>query len=88
MELLYFKLLHCPYCKEADNFIRELKEENPEYKNIGIKIIDEAKETELAASYDYYYVPTFFSGKRKLHEGASTKEKIRSVFNEALKENS
>jgi Glutaredoxin and related proteins len=85
MELLLFILKSCPYCIEARKWCEELARENPEYAKINIKIIDERVEHELADSYDYYYVPTFFLGKRKLHEGAATKEKIRQVFDECLK---
>ncbi|MGI6202301.1 MAG: glutaredoxin [Eubacteriales bacterium] len=85
MELLLFILKNCPYCIEALKWIEELKDENPEYSAVKLKIIDERTEAELANSYDYYYVPTFFYGKHKLHEGAATKDKIRRVFDEYIK---
>ncbi|HPT86105.1 MAG TPA: glutaredoxin, partial [Bacillota bacterium] len=56
-----------------------------EYRDIEVKIIDEKEEAELANSYDYYYVPTYFYGNIKLHEGAATKDKIRQVFDEYLR---
>lgn len=84
MELLLFILKTCPYCKEALKWMDELRSENPEYANINVKIIDEREEAELANSYDYYYVPTYFCGKVKLHEGAATKDKIRKVFEDYL----
>jgi len=84
MELLLFILKTCPYCIEARRWCDELMAENPEYAQIKIKIIDERVESELANSYDYYYVPTFFCGDVKLHEGAATKEKIRKVFDDYL----
>ncbi len=83
-ELTYFKLMNCPYCKAADGWLQELIRENPAYGAIPIKVVNEAVEVELAESYDYYYVPTFFLGREKLHEGAATKEKIRAVLDAAL----
>ena len=84
MELLYFKLINCPYCIQADKWLDELREENPDYAKIEIRIVDEAKEVDFANSYNYYYVPTFFMGDKKLHEGAATKEKIKSVLDYVL----
>lgn len=87
-ELYYFKLRTCPYCIQAEKWISELISENSEYGEIKIRAIDEQAEKQLADSYDYYYVPTFFLGDKKLHEGAATKEKIKAVFDfcvEAIK---
>ena len=83
-KLLYFKLIDCPYCVQADKWIAELCDENPEYKEIEIRIIDEKKEEDFANSFDYYYVPTFYSDDKKLHEGAANKEKIKAVLDFAL----
>lgn len=79
-----FILEDCPYCIRARKWIKELCDENPCYQNISIEIIDEAKEVELADSYDYYYVPCFFDGQRKLHEGAITKQEIQTMFDDYL----
>lgn len=80
-----FILEHCPHCKRARGWIKELCEENPQYKEIPIELIDEAKEVELADSYDYYYVPCFFDGDQKLHEGAASKEIIKNIFDDYLR---
>lgn len=85
MELELFILKNCPYCIEAQKWCGELVRDNPEYGKINIKTIDERAERELADRYDYYYVPAFYCGKRKLHEGAATKEKIKKVFDDCLK---
>jgi thiol-disulfide isomerase/thioredoxin len=77
-------LPNCPYCLEVFGFIEELKKENPEYNDIKLAIIDERAEAELAARFDYYYVPTFYYGSVKLHEGAATKDKIAKVFEHYL----
>lgn len=79
-ELTYFKLKNCPYCRQAEKWLSELMDENPAYKDIPINYINENEQVELADSYDYYYVPSFFSGDTKLHEGAATKEAIKKVL--------
>ncbi len=86
MKLTYFMLGGCPYCRQADNWLKELREENPEFSAVEIETVDEGRNRALANSYDYYYVPTFFLGRRKLHEGAATKAKIKAVLQRALSE--
>ena len=83
-KLTYFKLASCPYCRECDRFIEQLRGEYPAYRDIEIEIIDEDRQPDIAEKFDYYYVPTFFIGSKKLHEGASTKEKIKAVLDAAL----
>ena len=60
--------------------------ENPEYLSLEIKKIDEVEHPDIANKYDYYYVPTFYVGDEKLHEGAATIKKIRRVFDAALED--
>ena len=67
--------------------MNELYQENNLYKTINIDIIDEEKESELANEYDYYYVPSFFDGNKKLHEGVASKEIIKKIFDDYLEEN-
>ena len=81
--LTLFYLKFCPYCNEAKTYIEELLKEE-RYKDIQINMIDEAKNRALADSYDYYLVPTFFLGRRKLFEGAMEKEDVRNVLEEIL----
>jgi len=83
-ELKLFILPNCPYCLEALDFINTLKSEEAKYKDIEINIIDEQKNAKLAAKYDYYYVPSFYLGQTKLHEGAATKDKVAAVFHKSL----
>ncbi|NLM34357.1 MAG: glutaredoxin [Clostridiales bacterium] len=85
-EITMFILASCPYCRKALAWMEELKNENPAYANIQIKIIDEGKEPEIANQYDYYYVPTYYIGKEKLHEGAAKKEIIQKIFDKALED--
>ncbi len=83
-ELKLFILPNCPYCLEVLGWIKELKAENPQYSAIDITLIDEKVKSELAAQYDYYYVPTFFLENVKLHEGGATKEKVNAIFKRCL----
>ena len=63
----------------------ELREEHPEYRKVDVEVIEETRQPELADSLDYWYVPTFFVGGRKVLEGVPTKDKVQQVFREALK---
>ena len=68
--------------------MKEIQNENPEYKNIDVEIIDEERSPEIAKKYDYYYVPTYFVGENKIHEGVPSKEIIRQVFEKSLESSS
>jgi len=68
----------CPYCKQARQYIKQLEEE--EGLTADIEMIEETEQPELAARYDYYYVPTFYLGDKKLHEGAVTKQDVRQIL--------
>lgn len=81
----YFYLANCPYCRKADDYIRSLCRLNPDYGLIQIERIEESEQPELAAQYDYYYVPTFYVDGVKLHEGVATLEKVKAVLDAALK---
>ncbi len=80
-----FILKNCPHCKRAIGWIDELKRENREYEKIEIELVDEQIDSELANQYDYYYVPALYDGEFKLHEGAATKDRIKSIFDFYLK---
>jgi len=84
MKLTLFILHDCPFCKRALQYIKELKEEHPEYKTIELDIIDEQEQKALADSFDYYYVPTFYLGKKKLHEGGIYKNEVKEIFEAVL----
>lgn len=75
----------CPHCHKAFSLMEELKREHPEYEKVDIRIADETKEPELSKSLNYWYVPTFYVGDKKILEGVPTKEKIQEVFEEALR---
>jgi Glutaredoxin and related proteins len=75
-----FYLKSCPYCKQAFSFLEQLK---PEFPDIELTLIEENEQADLANSYDYYYVPTFYLDEKKVHEGVVTKEIIRDILTQA-----
>lgn len=79
-----FILEHCPHCRRAKDYLRELLAENEKYKDIEFEFIDEAKDVSLADSYDYYYVPSFFDGDKKLHEGTINKKQLKELLDSYL----
>lgn len=67
-KVILFHLEHCPYCHNAKRALAELIKEEPGYGEVEIEWIEESEQAELAAQYDYYYVPTIFDGDKKLYE--------------------
>ena len=85
-DLTMFYLETCPYCKRARGYMQELRDEDPKYKGIDVKMVEERQEKELADSYDYFYVPCYYVGGEKVAEGAIDKEGVKKVFDEALED--
>ena len=79
-----FVLEDCPYCKQAFAIQEQRCREEPRYREIEIQVIEEEQHKDIAAQYDYYYVPCYFIGKQKLFEGVPTPEIIRNVLETAL----
>ena len=75
--------MNCPYCIRVNQYLEELLKED-RYKAITIKYIDETKERELANTYDYYLVPSFFYQDIKLYEGIMNKEDVRIVLEKVI----
>ena len=84
-KITLFVIASCPYCREALRYMDQLYKTDERYRDIPIEKIDENQHPEIASQYDYYYVPTFYVGERKVHEGASKPEDVKRVFDEALK---
>ena len=76
----------CPYCQAAFRWMDTLFAENEKYKALTINKIDETVHPEIADKYDYYYVPTYYVGEDKVHEGAASLEIVKRVFDTALEE--
>lgn len=75
---------HCPFCKRAFAFIDELIAENPQFAYIEIERIDELLHPDYADQFDYYYVPTFYVGGRKAHEGGIFKDEVRRLLQSVI----
>ena len=91
-----FTMAGCPYCRAAHRWMEELMQEYPEYRADSmaqnpallrekLEIIDETEHPDIADRYDYYYVPTYYVGRDKVHEGVATKEKVHRVLERALR---
>ena len=83
-KITMFVMETCPHCARALAWMDELYAENPAYKAIEIEKIDEEKYADIAAQYDYYYVPTYYVGEEKRHEGVASLDIVRQVFDAAL----
>lgn len=79
-----FILRNCPYCRQALTYLSQLTQENPAYGKLEVHTIDEGVQRALADQYDYYYVPTFYVGEEKIHEGAISKAQVKAVLDAAL----
>ena len=77
--LTLFYLKNCPFCKRALQYIEELKAEHEELQRVEIEMIEESEQPEVADRYDYYYVPCFYLGEEKLHEGGIYKEEVEAL---------
>ena len=82
-KLTMFMFEGCPYCRKAAAIQQRLLQE-AKYRGIQIEQIDERLHPDVAGQYDYYYVPSYFLGRRKLHEGAAGEAEIRAVLDAAL----
>ncbi|MDE5708955.1 MAG: thioredoxin family protein [Alistipes sp.] len=80
-----FYLRNCPFCKRALKYVEDVRAASPELAAVEIEMIEESEEPEVAESFDYYYVPTFYVDGVKVHEGGITPEEVESVLRKALK---
>lgn len=91
-DITMFYLDDCGYCHKAHQAMDALYKEDPRYKEIPIKKIEESREPEIADQYDYWAVPTYFVGDRKVfeaHIGMSYEDiydKVKEAFDTALAE--
>jgi glutaredoxin len=67
-KMTIFYLTGCPYCRNAERAVRELLEELPSLSSDMIEWIEERQNADVADRYDYYCVPSLFSGEKKLYE--------------------
>lgn len=85
-EVILFKLAGCPHCKLALRLQEELFAAHPAWRDVPLRVVDEAEETALADSYDYFYVPTYYVDGVKVHEGHAEREDVEKVFRTAAED--
>ena len=79
-----FYLRNCPFCRKAMRYIDEATQNCPELRDIEIEMIEESEHPEIADSYDYYYVPTFYIDGVKVHEGGVLPGEMENILRKAL----
>ena len=84
-KLTVFHFASCPYCRDALRWVDELQQEHPELQQVEVERIDEKLEPERIKGYQYWFVPTFYLGNQKLHEGAATKQIVENILRQTLK---
>ena len=88
-KLILFYLPACPYCKMALRALERLRGQQ-RYAKVAVELVDESRQRELADSYDYWNVPCFFLGDRKLFEArpgqseGEIEEGVRAALEAAL----
>lgn len=74
---------HCPHSLLALSCLKDLQSREP-YSKVKVELIDELSHPALAEKYDYYYVPTFYVGDKKVHEGHAECRDVEAVLKKAL----
>jgi len=84
--LTIFYLEGCPYCAGARRAYAALTAANADYARVPVEWIEETEQAALAERYDYFRVPSFFLGERKLFEARlfDRYEDIESALRAAL----
>ena len=82
-KITMFTMESCPYCVSARKWMKEVIDSDAKYSEIPLVIIDEVKEPDLANTFDYYYVPTYYINDKKVHEGAASFDIVKKVFDDA-----
>ncbi len=83
-EILLFIAKDCPYCARALRYQKELLERNARFRGLDVQIVDKAAQASLAGMYDHYYVPAYYVGGRKVHEGAIDRRAVKRILDMAL----
>lgn len=92
-ELLMFVLEGCPYCRMALAALEELRREEPGYRSVPVRLVDEEREADFADRFDYYAVPSLFLDGSKLFEArpgmsfVRIRAELRRALDTAAEEN-
>ena len=79
-----FYLQSCPFSKKALRYSEEAKAAHPELAAVNIEMIEESEQPDVADTFDYYYVPTFYVDGVKVHEGGIYPEEVEKILRSAL----
>lgn len=74
----------CPACSNAKQWIRELRQEKPDLKDVLVELVDVYKTPNFKAPAPFQYVPTFFVDGKKVLEGAVSKDKVESILRSGM----
>ena len=85
-EITLFLLNNCPHCKLALRLQEELLEEHPAWRDIPLRMVDEAAEPAYADTFDYYSVPCYYVDGVKVHEGHAERADVEAVYRAAAGE--
>ncbi len=85
-DVLMMVMAGCPHCRRAHEMMEALCARHPEFRRVAVRVVDETADPDFAATLDYHYVPTFFVGGEKLHEGVPTEAALEAVYRKALGE--
>lgn len=64
--------------------MEEAMEREPELRKLKIELVEETEQPEFADKFDYYYVPTFYVGGEKVHEGGIFAEEVVEILRSAM----
>lgn len=78
-----FYLKDCPFCRKAFRYIEQAQAAHPELAAVGIEAVEESERPDVADAYDYYYVPTFYIGDVKVHEGGVCPDEVEAILRKA-----
>ena len=83
-KITIFALKYCGFCRQALKYLDAIMDEHPEYRQLEIETVDETVERERARAHNYFYVPTFYIGEDKVHEGAvNSRDQVEKILREA-----
>jgi hypothetical protein len=82
-KLTYFYLPSCPHCRLAAPVSRALAEDS-RYRMLRLSASTSPPKS-ACRKIDYWYVPCFYMGDQKIHEGHAEKSDVKAVLDRALK---
>ena len=85
-EITLFLLNNCPHCKLALRLQEELLEEHPAWRDIPLRMVDEAPDPAYADTFAPNYLPCFNVDGVKVHGGHAERADVEAVVRAAAGE--